>query len=86
VNGVRVSPGATQLTVIPCAPSGLASVPLGDRPDRLLLGQIDRELAFAIEDRHLVLGLRQRADDRSPDSARSSRDHRRASHECWARC
>ena len=164
MNGVRVSPGATQLTVIPCWPSGLASEraipinaallttvgeevggrrppdrvrgdehdaakaalrhrrrehlaqpqcrldvdrlnappgreveigqrravergggvdehvprsePLGDPAHRRLIAEVNRELPLAVEDRHLVPGRGQRADDRPADSAGAAGHHR----------
>ena len=66
MNRVRVSPGATQLTVIPSAPSGLAS-------ERAIPTS---ELPVAVEDRDLVPGRGERADDRSSDPAGAARDNR----------
>ena len=54
--------------------------PLGDRAHRVLLGEVNRELAFAVKDGDVVSGRTQGADDRAADAARATRDNRPAIH------
>ncbi len=50
----------------------------GDRAHLLLVGEVDRELALAVEDGDIVPGRGQDADDRSSDPARATGYDRRS--------
>ena len=50
--------------------------PLDDPPHCLLVAEVNRELALAVEDRDLVPGRAERADDRATDSAGAAGHHR----------
>jgi hypothetical protein len=54
--------------------------PLGDRPDRPLVGEVHGELTGSVENRDLVIGVSQRPDDCAPNPARASGDHCRSPH------